>query len=130
MGMISFEDVKNVAGLVEFVGGVAMVVVALWAKANFMPRSELKAAINKIESEFDKIEDKASKEKAATLVRLSAVEALAAQCATREQLASLQADYRELRAQVEAVDERLDDSLPQIRTALTRIEDYLLKVKP
>ena len=50
--------------------------------------------------------------------------------ATREQLASLQADYRELRTRVEAVDGRLDDSLPQIRTALTRIEDYLLKAKP
>jgi hypothetical protein len=120
---MTLSELKDFAVLAQWVGLLVTGFAVLWAKVNFTPRADHKASI-------DKIEDTASKAAAALAVRLTAVEAVAAQCATREQLSSLQADYRELKTRVEAVDERLDDSLPQIRTALTRIEDYLLNGKP
>lgn len=120
---MTISELKDFAVVAQWLGVLITGFAVLWAKVNFTPRGEHKAAI-------DKIEDAASKDKAALTLRLTAVEAVAAQCATREQLSSLQADYREMKAKVEAVDERLDDSLPQIRTQLNRIEDYLLNGKP
>jgi hypothetical protein len=116
---MTLAELKDLAVIAQWVGLLITGFVVLWAKVNFTPRADHKAAI-------DKIEDSASKAAAALAARLTAVEAVAAQCATREQLSSLQADYREMKAKVEAV----DDSLSQIRTSVSRIEDYLLNGKP
>jgi hypothetical protein len=115
---MTLSELKDFAVIAQWVGLLITGFAVLWAKVNFTPRAEHKASI-------DKIEDAASKDKAALSIRLTNVEAVAAQCATRDQLSSLQADYREMKAKVEAV----DDSLSQIRTSIARIEDYLLNGK-
>lgn len=113
---MTLSELKDFAVVAQWVGLLITGFAVLWAKVNFIPRADHKASV-------DKIESVASKDKAEISARVTAVEAVAAQCATREQLSSLQADYREMKAKVEAV----DDSLSQIRTSVARIEDYLLK---
>lgn len=113
---MTLSELKDFAFLAQFLATLGVGFVVLWAKVNFTPRADHKAAIDKIDARDVELAR-----------RITAVETVASQCATRDQLAALQADYRELNARLEAVDQRLDESLPQIRTQLNRMEDYLLK---
>lgn len=123
---MTLTEFKDWAGVVEFLGGMTMIVVALWAKVNFVTRSDHKIA-------FDKVDADLKKQSEETARRLTSVELVAAGCVSREQMQGLVAqmneltvDSREVAVKVEALNERVGEQLPQIRGALTRIEDYLL----